>query len=73
VINELKNYLYQNTLGFTKHDEQLSGMIRRGLMTREEAMHRLETDSNISDEFMSELCQSLGVDWRRLQAALASQ
>lgn len=72
LISELKNYLYLHTLGFTKHDEQLSGMIRQGLITREEALHRLETDNVISDEVISELCLTLDVDWRRLQAALAA-
>ena len=71
LINELKNYLYLHTLGFTKHDEQLSGMIQRGLMTRSQALNRLKTDNVISDEVMSELCLALGADWHRLQAAVA--
>ena len=53
-ISLLKNALYQQTLGFTKHDELVSGMIRRGLITREEALARLDNDNRIPEAFLDE-------------------
>jgi hypothetical protein len=69
-INELKNYLYKHTLGFTKHDELLSGMIRRGLMTRQEALQRLERDNQISKPFLQNLFRDLKLNFGDLENAL---
>ena len=47
-INALKNYLYEKLIGANEKDELFSQNIRRGLMTREEAVKRLhEGDINI--------------------------
>jgi tRNA(Ile)-lysidine synthase TilS/MesJ len=70
-LNELKNYMYMETLGFTKHDELLSGMIRRGLLTRESALQRLIADNVISRAFLGELCSGLGLDYRDLETSLS--
>jgi hypothetical protein len=69
-INELKNCLYGETLGFTKHDELLSGMIRRGIMTREDALRRLESDNTVSQQFLTELLDELGLNFNDLDTAL---
>ena len=69
-INELKNYLYKHTLGFTKHDELLSGMIRRQMMTREEALQRLRRDNEISRPFLENLFQDLKLNFGDLDSAL---
>jgi hypothetical protein len=41
-IDSLKNYLFQELIGATEKDDLFSKNIRWGLMTREEAMNRLE-------------------------------
>jgi len=41
-IDSLKNYLFQKVIGATEKDDLFSKNIRWGLMTREEAMNRLE-------------------------------
>jgi hypothetical protein len=41
-IDSLKNYLFQKVIGATEKDDLFSKNIRWGLMTREEAMKRLE-------------------------------
>jgi hypothetical protein len=69
-INELKNYLYKHTLGFTKHDELLSGMIRRQMMTRQEALQRLERDNEISRPFLQDLFKNLKLNFDDLEVAL---
>jgi hypothetical protein len=41
-IDSLKNYLFQKAIGASEKDDLFSKNIRWGLMTREEAIHRLE-------------------------------
>lgn len=69
-INELKNYLYKRTLGFTKNDELLSGMIRSGQIGRDQALERLVNDNAHSPQFIARLCAELGVDHQTLERAL---
>jgi hypothetical protein len=69
-VNELKNYLYKRTLGFTKNDELISGMIRTNLISREEALERLTQDNANSSEFIARLCAELGVNYQALERAL---
>jgi len=69
-VNELKNYLYMNTLGFTKHDTLLSGMVRRGLLSREQALQRLGSDNVFSRTFLAQMLADLGFDLDELDAAL---
>jgi hypothetical protein len=66
----LKNYLYQETVGFSKVEELLSNLIRLGMITREEAVERLKRDSVISDEFVNEFFETLGLDVADLRKAL---
>ena len=60
-ISLLKNALYQQTLGFTKHDELISGLIRRGLISREAGLARLAHDNQIPEQFLDEFFAELGV------------
>jgi hypothetical protein len=69
-INELKNYLYLHSLGFTKHDELLSGMVRKGMMDRGTALRRLAEDNVISEPFLVALSNELGFDRRVLAQAV---
>jgi len=41
LVHFFKDYIYLNSVGFTERDELLSNMIREGLISREEALHRL--------------------------------
>jgi 3'-phosphoadenosine 5'-phosphosulfate sulfotransferase (PAPS reductase)/FAD synthetase len=61
-IHLLKQALYQQTLGFTKNDELISGLIRRGEMTRDEGLTRLSHDNLIPDAFLRELFSEIGLD-----------
>jgi len=65
-----KNYLYQETVGFTKNDELLSGMIRENLITREEALARLATENVVPRRFVTKFLDELGLDYRDMDIAL---
>jgi hypothetical protein len=71
-INLLKNYLYDRTVGFTKNDELLSGMIRENMITREEALERLAEENIIPEQFVIEFFDELGLDYHGLDTALKS-
>jgi hypothetical protein len=70
-IHTLRQYLYLGTLGFSKNDEILSGMIRAGQLTRVEAMERLRRENVIPEESVREVVDKVGSDFSRLKAALA--
>lgn len=69
-IHFLKDYLYGETLGFTKNDELLSGMIREGMIDRKDALERLEDDNYLSRQFLTEFLSELGLELRDLDVAL---
>lgn len=51
---EIKNVLFQKTIGITYADAFFSNMIRAGAMTREEALHRVQTEGKLSHERLKE-------------------
>jgi tRNA(Ile)-lysidine synthase TilS/MesJ len=69
-IHLLKQYLYMRMLGFTKNDEILSGMIKENMITREEALTRLESENAISQKFLAEFLDELGVSFSDLDISL---
>ncbi len=66
-INLLKNACYLATLGFSKNDEMVSGLIRRGHITREQALERLAHDNVIPEEFLVEFFEEVGLRYERPQ------
>jgi len=69
-IHPLKQYLYKETLGFTKNDVLLSSMIREDMISRENALKRLETENIISQQLLIELFDELGLSFHDLDIAL---
>lgn len=69
-IATIKNYLYRETMGFSKLDELLSNMIRCGMTTREEARERLARESVISEDFVRDFLEKLGLDYGELRASM---
>lgn len=55
VFAELKNYMFQKSAGLTYVDAMLSNMIRDGVLTREEALVRCQTEGQISEERFAEM------------------
>lgn len=66
----LKNYLYEKTVGFTKNDELLGGMIRDNMITREDALERLASENVYPEQFVVEFLDELGLDYHDLDVAL---
>jgi len=69
-IHLLRQYLYKETLGFTKNDELLSRMIRENMVTREKALKRLENENLVSHQFLTAFLDELGLDFADLDMAL---
>jgi len=69
-IHLLRQYLYLETLGFTKNDGILSGMIRENMITREEALKRLENENLIPRQSLTALFDELGLNFSDLVSAL---
>ena len=69
-VNVVRQYLYQELLGFTKNNELLSQLIRNGYMTREEALKRLNRENQTDPEFLTEILADLGVDPQDLERGL---
>ena len=65
-----KNYLYDKTVGFNKHDDLFSGMIRNGLISREDALLRLKKEKDVKEEFVVNLFDELELDYNKLKTAL---
>ncbi len=69
-IATIKNYMYRETLGFSKLDELLSNMIRCGMTTREAALERVEKESYISEDFVREFLEGLKLDHASFKASI---
>ncbi len=70
-IHLVRQYLYRETLGFTKNDVLLSGMIRRNMITRHEALERLKVENQISKDFLETFFDEMGLSLADLVAALS--
>lgn len=57
-VNLVKNYFYNQTLGFTKNEEMVSNLIRQGVLTREEGFKRLENDNQIEQAYIENFCRA---------------
>jgi hypothetical protein len=69
-IHLLKQYVYRETLGFTKNDELLSSMVRRNMLGRQDALRRLEKDNDIPLDFLAALLSKHGINFSELSKGL---
>lgn len=58
----LRQYLFYRTLGYNDTNVDLSYMIRDGLITRKDALVKLESSVNISDDYIKYIVNKAGVD-----------
>ncbi|NLX13618.1 MAG: hypothetical protein GXY44_08200 [Phycisphaerales bacterium] len=58
---EIKNVLFKKTLGITYADAFFSNMVRAGVMTRDEALRRFQTEGKLSPERLKETRDILGL------------
>jgi len=59
-IDSLKNYIYQRLVGATEKEDMFSKSIRAGLMTREEAVGRLE-EANVNIDIVERVLERVGM------------
>lgn len=60
-ICALKSQLYLKTLGFTINDVLVSGMIRKGLLTRAEGLAKLKVENVELPDFLVQISNKVGV------------
>jgi hypothetical protein len=61
-VGHLKEFLYQKTLGMTERDDLYAKLVRQGLMTREEALERLEKENQIPFEEIEIILKEVGIE-----------
>jgi hypothetical protein len=56
---ELKNYMFQRMTGVSYMDAFLSNMVRTGIISRDEAVRRIEVEGRVSVERLSDACETM--------------
>ena len=69
-VHLLRQYLYRETLGFTKNDELLSIMVREKAITRVEALKRAADENEIPFEFVGAFLHEQGLSSDELLSSL---
>ena len=59
------NYAYFVAAGFTENDTFRSNQIREGMISREQAMSKIEVENQPRWESLQWYCDVVGVDWRQ--------
>jgi hypothetical protein len=64
LVRYFKDYFYLNSVGFAERDEQLSNMIREGMISRAEALQRLmeENQREIRENIIGGVLEELKID-----------
>lgn len=66
------NYIYYTVAGFSEHDTFRSNQIRKGLITREEALAGIEADNAPRIEAMREYAQLVGINLEEVMLVINS-
>lgn len=61
-VDTLRQYFYYKTVGYNDMNVDLSGLIRNGQISRKEAIKRLKTGQNISEEEIKYILTKAGVN-----------
>jgi len=69
-VSFLKNYLLKKMVGFTEKDDQLSNMIREGMITRDEATGRMQRENAIDEKVIEDFLSDIGFEMERLKTTL---
>jgi len=56
---ELKNFMFHETMGMTYMDAMLSNMVRAGILSRDEALSRIEVEGQVCQERLADACRVL--------------
>ena len=66
----IKLYLYKHLLGFSDKDDGLSCLIRDKQITREEALNRIEKESEIPEKIVEDILTKNGINFTELKRVL---
>lgn len=66
----LRKYLYKQMLGFNDIDDHLSALVRGGQISRKDALSRLEKESSVPAEALSETCRRLRIERGQLEKSV---
>jgi len=69
-VDSVKNYIYSKMIGATEKDDMFSRYIRAGLMTRDEALERLEKEGAVNIEIVERVLRAAGTTLSELDRAL---
>jgi len=69
-VDSVKNYIYESLIGSTEKDDLFSRYIRAGLMTREDAIKRLQSEGTVNIEVVERVLNKIGVELSELDEAL---
>jgi hypothetical protein len=69
-VDSIKNYIFQSLIGATEKDDMFSRYIRAGLMSREEALGRLDVEGKVNLEIVKRVLGQIGIELSQLDEAL---
>ena len=61
-LAEIKNYMFKETLGVNYSDTFFSNMVRNGILTREEALNRMEKEGRMSQQRFDDACKTMNLE-----------
>ncbi len=70
ILSPLRSFIYKQILGFNDMDDAYSSLVRDGQMSREEALERVERESEYDEAVLREPCEIAGVDFGDFLAAV---
>jgi len=62
LVGHLKEYLYQKLIGVTERDDFYAKLVRQGLMTRADALTRLEKENRIQYNYIKKIFELAEID-----------
>lgn len=61
-VGHLKDFMYMKTLGMTESDDFYAKIVREGLMTREDALQRLQRENRLHLDEIQGLLRQVGIE-----------
>ena len=69
-ISYLKDYLYEKTINITEKDDFYAKIVREGLISREEALKRLEKENKIPEEYIKFVLDDANLTFKEFDEAI---
>lgn len=70
LLGPIRQYLYQQILGFNDKAPHLSDLIRDGQLSREEALRRLPLEEHTTEGIVRQCCDALHINFDTMQEAI---